>query len=542
MTMLALAGVWAALHQPQRRCRWLAAASLAYGLAVASRPSLLFGAIILLAPLVQAWREKRREWSLFLAAFVPIVLIGLGLMYYNALRFDNPLDFGQHYQLSATRQNTLEQFSLRYLWFNFQIAFLEPAHWSGYFPFVHDIAEPSLPKGAGEAEHPFGILTNIPLVWLVLAVPLAWRSRSAEDLSSLRWFLGVVALLFGICALTIGLYFTMCLRYEVEFTHELVLLAVIGILGLERVLAGQPAWRRVARCGWGLLLTFSVAFNLFASFNLRAEAHNNLGMVLEQKGGVDEAITQFREALKLDPACMLARNNLGIALGQKGRLDEAIIQFRKASELDPDSPIAYSNLGLALEQKGRLDEAITQFQNALQITPDQADIHFNLGNVLLQRRRLDEAITQFQNALLIKPDIAKAQNNLGDALLQKGNMGEAMIHFQKALQLEPSDPGFQYNLAWLLAVCPEVSLRNGNKAVELARQANTLTGGKNPIVLHILAASFAEAGQFSDALETAQSALPLAEMQSNTMLARQLQFEMKLYRASSPYHLPAQKH
>ena len=84
----------------------------------------------------------------------------------------------------------------------------------------------------------------------------------------------------------------------------------------------------------------------------------------------------------------------------------------------------------------------------------------------------------------------------GGALFQKGNVGEAIAQFQKALQINPDDLQVQNNLAWILATAPQASLRNGNKAVELARQANELTGGKNPIILHTLAAAFAEAGQF----------------------------------------------
>ena len=75
------------------------------------------------------------------------MLIGLGLMLYNALRFDNPFEFGWHYQLAAARQDTRQFFSLHYLWFNFRVYFLEPARWSGRFPFVHEIAVPPLPPG-----------------------------------------------------------------------------------------------------------------------------------------------------------------------------------------------------------------------------------------------------------------------------------------------------------------------------------------------------------------------------------------------------------
>jgi tetratricopeptide (TPR) repeat protein len=90
--MLALAAIWKALHEPERRCWWLAAASLASGLAVGARPSLLFGAVILLMPVAQAWRERRRVWTLLIAAIGPIALCGLGLMLYNTRRFDSPFE------------------------------------------------------------------------------------------------------------------------------------------------------------------------------------------------------------------------------------------------------------------------------------------------------------------------------------------------------------------------------------------------------------------------------------------------------------------
>ena len=244
LTMLALAGIWKALHEPERRCRWLAAASVAYGLAVGARPSLLFGAVILLVPVVQAWRERRKIWALLTAATGPIILIGLGLMLYNALRFDNPFEFGVRYQLAGQRQVTRQFLSLRYLWFNFRVFFLEPAHWSGRFPFVHDITVPPLPAGYDtQPKQPFGVLANIPLTWLALAAPLAWRGRSGQERGALRWFVTAVALLFGICAVTLGLFWSASFRYEVDFLPALVLLAVVGILGFERALTTPGLWR-----------------------------------------------------------------------------------------------------------------------------------------------------------------------------------------------------------------------------------------------------------------------------------------------------------
>jgi tetratricopeptide (TPR) repeat protein len=238
----------------------------------------------------------------------------------------------------------------------------------------------------------------------------------------------------------------------------------------------------------------------------------------------------------------VASNNLGADLLRKGRVDEAMVHCQKALEINADDARSHNIFGLALVQKGRVDEAISHFQRALEINPGKASAHLNLGLALLQKGRVDEAISQYQDALQINPGYGQAHNNLGNAFLQKGNVSEAIAHFQRAVQLEPDYPWRKNTLAWLLATCPEASLRNGKKAVELARQANALTGGENPIILHTLAAAFAEAGRYSEAVETAQHALRLAESQSKTGLAAQLHSEMKLYQAGSPLHIPAQMH
>jgi tetratricopeptide (TPR) repeat protein len=175
---------------------------------------------------------------------------------------------------------------------------------------------------------------------------------------------------------------------------------------------------------------------------------------------------------------------------------------------NPDSWLAHNNLGTVLRQKGRVDEAIFHYQEALQIMPGNESIHFNLAK----------------------------------AFYQKGKVDQAIAHFQLALRVDPADMEAQNNLAWCLATAPQASLRNGNKAVELARRANELAGGKNPVILGTLAAAFAEAGRFSEAVEVAQRALHLAAAQSDTRLAGQLQLEMQLYQSGSPYHIPEQTH
>ena len=269
-----------------------------------------------------------------------------------------------------------------------------------------------------------------------------------------------------------------------------------------------------------------------------AEAHLNLGSALQQKGNMAGAMTQYQEALAINPDYADAHNNLGNLLRQMGRVTEAIPHFQQALALNPADAKAHNNLGMAFQQEEKPDEAIAQYQNALQITPDDADAHNNLGAALRQKGSVDEAIQQYQAALKINPGSARAHYNLGNAFLQKGNTSEAIAHFEKSLVIEPAQPPAQNNLAWLLSTCPEATLRNGRRAVELAQQANALTGGENPLMLHTLAASLAEAGRFPEAMETARHALRLAEAQANGGLAGALQLEMKLYQAGKPFHSP----
>ena len=301
-----------------------------------------------------------------------------------------------------------------------------------------------------------------------------------------------------------------------------------------------------------------------------AEAHNNLGNALLKTGRVDEAIAHFQEALQIKPDSAEACYNLGNALLKMGKVDEAIAyyqtalqikpnyaeacdklgnillktgdvdkaitQYQKALQITPDDVEALYNLGNALIQNGRVDEAMVHYQKALRIKPDYAEAHINLGNALLQNGRVDEAMVHYQKALQIKPDNATAHINLGSALLQKGSLDEAMVHYQKALQIKPDSPDVLNNLAWLLATCPDAHLRDGVQAVQYAGRACELTHyGVTPLV-STLAAAYAEAGRYDDAIAAAQKACALATASGEPDLLEKNQKLLALYRAHQPYH------
>jgi tetratricopeptide (TPR) repeat protein len=297
-------------------------------------------------------------------------------------------------------------------------------------------------------------------------------------------------------------------------------------------------------------------------------AHNNLGNDLLDKGEVDDAIPHFQEAIAINPRYAKAHYNLGVALERKGDAGLAIAEYQKALEIMPDMVGAHNNLGNALFAKGDAQGALLHYGIALQLNPDFAEAHNNLGNVLLLQQHFDDAIAHFRKALEINPGYAEAHNDLANALLQTGHPDEAVAHLRAALELKPGyaqphytlgnifrqngvaaeaighyeaalkiDPGYleaQNNLAYMLATCPQASLRNGARAVELASQASRATGGGNPVVLGTLAAAYAESGRYAEAVQTAKHALELATSQANQTLIDALRSQIALYKSGNP--------
>jgi len=232
----------------------------------------------------------------------------------------------------------------------------------------------------------------------------------------------------------------------------------------------------------------------------------------------------------------VGHNNLGIVFAKRGQSVEAMEHYRKAIEIKPGYMEAHNNLGIMLAGQDRAVEAMEHYQTALEIKPDFAEAHYNLGNLLARQDQSAEAMKHFQKALESKPDSPKVHYRIALALKDQKRFEAAIAHFQKVLELEPRHMLAQNDLAWLFATCPDAQLRSGAKAVELARQAEQLSGDRHPEILDTLAAAYAEAGRFPDAVETAGFALLLARNQTNTFLADNIRTRLKLYETGSPYH------
>jgi tetratricopeptide (TPR) repeat protein len=261
-----------------------------------------------------------------------------------------------------------------------------------------------------------------------------------------------------------------------------------------------------------------------------AEAHYNLANSLAlSNGNLEDAVAHFHKALQIRPRYAAAHNHLGVVLLSLGRVDEAVAQGRQAVEIDPEDADARANLGKALLRQGDFDGALASFQK----TASQR-VWFGLGNRFLQDGDCDSALACYQHDLLLHPRAADTSANLGSAFYLKGKVKEAIDAWQSALQIQPSQLNALNNLAWALATTPDASLRDGAKAAALAEQANQLSGGGDPAILHSLAAAYAEQGSYGRATVTARRAVELAVEQKNEPLAATLQQEIKLYQAGAP--------
>jgi tetratricopeptide (TPR) repeat protein len=213
--------------------------------------------------------------------------------------------------------------------------------------------------------------------------------------------------------------------------------------------------------------------------------------------------------------------------------------FTHALAVTKHNDVAENNLGIIFLQNGQLDDAISRLQAAIDLRPENGPAHNNLAKALVQKGRVAEAMVHYRKFLEIEPENVEARNILGTALIQQGRIREAIEQWQEAQTIEPENGNAASNLAWVFATCPDDSIRDGRRAVELAEKALRISGGKIPMIFRVLAAAYAEDRRFSQAIESAQRGADLAKSQGNSALAAELQSNIALYQTGTPLRDPS---
>jgi tetratricopeptide (TPR) repeat protein len=265
------------------------------------------------------------------------------------------------------------------------------------------------------------------------------------------------------------------------------------------------------------------------------KAHNNLARALCLQGKFDEGVKEYQTALGLNPGATDTRGFLAAALVELGKPNEAKSVFEEALKLKPDDAAAQFKYASLLMALGQAEAAAPYFRAALQYGPGDAETHRRYGLLLGGSGNTREAIEQFREAIRLQPG-AEAHYNLATALLQQGDPEKAAAEYRESLRLKPDSPASLNDLAWVLAAGASDRLRNGTEAVALAEQACQLTQFQQPMFIGTLAAAYAEAGRFPDAVKAAEKAKDLAAAAGLKDLAERNRQLLELYRAGRPFH------
>jgi len=188
----------------------------------------------------------------------------------------------------------------------------------------------------------------------------------------------------------------------------------------------------------------------------------------------------------------------------QGRNEEALAEFSEAIRLEPSLCEGQCNLGRALTGLGKLNEALARFNTALECDPKNELTHFFRGHILSK---------------LHQPELA-------------------LVEYRDVLRLNPTNSAALNDLAWIRAASPDARLRDGAEAVKLAEHACQLTGFREPQIIGTLAAAYAEAGRFDEAIKAGQKAKELASASGSKLLADKNEELLAFYRDRKPYHEP----
>jgi tetratricopeptide (TPR) repeat protein len=270
------------------------------------------------------------------------------------------------------------------------------------------------------------------------------------------------------------------------------------------------------------------------------KGHLVLAAVLARLQKAEAAIEHAKRAVDLAPGDGPGYQQLADLLLRLERYDQAIQVSREGLAVAPFSPTLRFALGAALVFRGETVEGISHLQLACAIKPNWAEPHLLLGTTLASQGNLEAATQHLREALRLEPGNALAHSQLAVALNTQHQTAEAIAHCTEALRLEPDFAEALNNLAWIRAAHPQAEFRDGPKAVRLAERACQVTGSKEAVLVGTLAAAYAEAGRFDEAVATARKARELALAAGQQALAEKNQKLIELFSARQPYRAPTE--
>jgi len=378
-------------------------------------------------------------------------------------------------------------------------------------------------------------LAGLGLFLLLVDVKKILRQKQTTSAQKQKqWEMSLLIILFIAVYFLSYLPFFVNARFRVPIIPFLLLFAAFGVYRVGRYIAENDFRRAIYSVLIWIGLCLFAALPLVPNKPDWSRWYYHLGNAYIKTEQFDQAINQYNQALKINSQLSGAHAGLATAFYRLGQMDKAAHHSYQAVKIKPDFVKARFNLGTALVQLALPDQAIEQWKQVLEYEPDHYKAYDALATTFSQQGQIDQAIIYWTGALRIKPDWPEVHNNLATALSKQGKINVAIKHWSQALRLRPDWHEPLNNLAWARATSPANAIRNPAEAIRLAQRACAITNYHHPVLLDTLAASYASAGQFQQAIQTAQKALTLLHPDQSS-LVQEIKSRLELYRSEKPY-------
>jgi tetratricopeptide (TPR) repeat protein len=396
---------------------------------------------------------------------------------------------------------------------------------------------------------PFGVLLPLAILGIVLhAGRCPW----------------IVYLFLMLKPLSIILVFVAA-RYRVPAVPIFAVMAAGGCTALPAFLRD----RRISRVTLAMFCALAIVpFSMLPGpfpeedqINYEAELYGAVGIHHREQGNQQRAFEYFTMASEVQPGYSDILNELGRhwfmradeaktrgdQQAWRAHLSRAGELYHRARNAAPENPVSYIHLALLCENQENFDEALTHLRDGLRFDPKEPQLHYRMGVLLLarsersvpdslhKRNELKLAQEHFSRSIELSPSLGKAHFGLARALQRNGEVGQAIIHYEEALRLGPRSVALLRELAWLLATDADEKHRDGERAISLARRACHGPEPVNALFLDTLAAAYAEAGQFTLAVQFSQRAIEQAQTANGHERLTALEGRRQLYLSHQPY-------
>ena len=240
----------------------------------------------------------------------------------------------------------------------------------------------------------------------------------------------------------------------------------------------------------------------------------------------------YTEAIRLEPTSAITFAVRADNWTQRRELNRALTDFEEAFRLDPKCILAFVCRGAAWYQQKDYDKALADFNEAVRLNSNVGYVYEWRGLTWLFKGLNDLAIADFNRALQVDPNNYAPYTYRACAWHYKRNYSNAIADYEHVLQLAPNDSDSHSGLAWIRATCSIDRFRNGAKAVEHGLIACELSQWVDPNSVCALAAAYAEAEAWDDAVATQERYIKLVV---NDLSQEDGQYELDLYERGIPY-------